>query len=59
MNVENPTKWFLNITSDKMSQDLTRANLTKTGRIYQKFNERKQEWENTKEHGKNMKKETN
>ena len=35
-----------------MSQDSPSAKLTKTGRKYQKFNERKQKWENTKEHGK-------
>ena len=52
LNVEKPTKWFLNLTSDKMSQDSPSTRLTKTGRKYHRFNEGKQEWENTKEHGK-------
>ena len=50
-NVENPTKWFLNLTSDKMSQDSPSNKLKKTGRKYQKFDNNKQEWVNTKEHG--------
>ena len=52
LNVEKPTKWFLNLISDKMSQDSLSTKLTKTGRKYQRFNENKQEWENTKEYGK-------
>ena len=52
LNVEKPTKWFLNLTSDKMSQDSPSNRLKKTGRKYQKFDESKQEWINTKEHGK-------
>ena len=52
LNVEKPTKWFLNLISGKMSQDSPSTRLTKTGRKYQRFNEGKQEWENTKEHGK-------
>ena len=35
-----------------MSQDSPSAELTKTGRKYQRFNNNKQEWENTEEHGK-------
>ena len=38
LNVEKPTKWFLNLTSDKMSQDSPSNKLKKTGRKYQKFN---------------------
>ena len=52
LNVEKPTKWFLNLTSDKMSQDSPSNKLKKTGRKYQKFNTTTQKWENTKEHGK-------
>ena len=52
LNVEKPTKWFLNLTSDKMSQDSPSNKLKKTGRKYQKLNETTQKWENTKEHGK-------
>ena len=50
--MEKPTKWFLNLTSDKMSQDSPSAKLTETGRKYQRFNDNKQEWENNGKHGK-------
>ena len=53
--MEKPTKWFLNLTSDKMSQDSPSTKLTKTGRKYQRSNDNKQEWENTEEHGKKYK----
>ena len=43
LNVEKPTKWFLNLTSDKMSQDSPITKLRKTGRKYQRFNDNKQE----------------
>ena len=52
LNVEKPTKWFLNLTSDKMSQDSPSNKLKKNGRKYQKFKVTTQKWENTKEHGK-------
>ena len=55
LNVEKPTKWFLNLTSDKMSQDSPIAKLSRAGRKYQRFNDNKQEWENTEEHGKKYK----
>ena len=37
-----------------MSQDSPSNKLKKTGRKYQKLDNNKQEWVNTKEHGKNM-----
>ena len=44
LNVEKPTKWFLNLTSDKMSQDSPSTKLTNTERKYKRFNDNKQEW---------------
>ena len=40
LKVEKPTKWFLNLISENMSQDSPTAKLTKTGRKYRKFSER-------------------
>ena len=39
LNIEKPTKGFLNLTSDKISQDSTSNKLKKTGRKYQKFDD--------------------
>ena len=47
---KTPTKWFVNLTSDKMSQDSPGTKLTKTEIKYQRFNDNKQEWENTEEY---------
>ena len=39
INIEKPTKWFLNLTSDKMSQESPSAKLRKNGPKYEKFDE--------------------
>ena len=39
INIEKPTKWFLNLTSDKMSQESPSAKLKKNGPKYEKYDE--------------------
>ena len=39
INIEKPTKWFLNLTSDKMSQESPSAKLRKNGPKYEKYDE--------------------
>ena len=52
INIEKPTKWFLNLTSDKMSQESPSAKLRKNGPKYEKFDEISKKTTKSADHGK-------
>ena len=52
INIEKPTKWFLNLTSDKMSQESPSAKLRKNGPKYEKYDEISNKTIKSDDHGK-------
>ena len=52
-NIEKPTKWFLNLISDKLIRDSPLKN--KIRNRYQKYDAKDNKKRNTEEHGENMK----
>ena len=52
INIEKPTKWFLNLTSDKMSQESPSAKLRKNGPKYEKYDETSNKTTKSADHGK-------
>ena len=51
-NIEKPTNWFLNLTSDKMSHESPSAKIRKNGPKYEKYDERSNKTIKSADHGK-------
>ena len=54
INIEKPTKWFLNLTSHKMSQESPSPKLRKNGPKYEKYDEISNKTTKSDDHGKEI-----